>query len=193
MAERNRITPYGEIVAAPLRGAWMGNRGSLHRGHDIVRPWSTRRWITCVLEYKGWVAPKWLPGRWTPLYFYDEALALAAGHRPCALCRRADYEQYRDSVQMAGADAMDWQLHIERLDGRSKRKHALSWAALPNGTYVEVEDVPHVVLSDSIRPWTLQHGYGSERVRPKHGSALVLTPPQSIRAIAAGYKAQIAR
>ena len=192
MPECNRVDPYGEIAAFSLRGRWMGNRGSIHRGHEIVRPWSTKRWITCALEFKGWVAPKWMPGRWTPLFFYDEALAFAAGHRPCALCRRVDYVCYRDAVQKSGADAMDEQLHAERLDGRRKRTHAMNWRDVPAGAYVERDGLAHVVLSDAIRPWSRTGGYGERRVRPASGDAVLLTPPLSVRAIAAGYELQIA-
>lgn len=91
------MTPFGEIVAIGQRGLFMGNRGSLHQDRTIVRRWQVRRWITCLLEFKGWVAPKWEPGRWTPLFFWDEAVALAAGHRPCALCRRGDFDAWLDA------------------------------------------------------------------------------------------------
>lgn len=170
----------------------MGNRGSIHRGHEIVRPWNTQRWITCALEYKGWVAPKWLPGRWTPLFFYDEALALAAGHRPCALCRRADYKRYEAAVGIIGADAMDAQLHSERLDGKRKRSHAMPWRDIPAGAYIELDGIAHVALADQLRPWSATGGYGSARARPSIGNAIVLTPPLSVRAIVAGYEPQIA-
>ena len=85
MPAPNRVTPTGDIVAIEQRGLFMGNRGCLHRRpREIARPWQVRRWITCVLAYKDWRAPMWEPGRWTPLFFWDEAVALAAGHRPCA-------------------------------------------------------------------------------------------------------------
>ena len=191
MAERNRVTPYGEIVASPLRGNWMGNRGCIHRGHDIVRPWASKRWITCALEFKGWVAPKWVPNRWTALFFYDEALALAAGHRPCALCRRANYKRYQQAVGIFSADAIDVQLHIERLDGRRKRTHAMPWRDLPVGAYVEVEGLPHVVRADCLGRWSPTSGYDDDCTRPRVGDAVVLTPQLSIRAIASGYAPQI--
>jgi hypothetical protein len=189
--ERNRVTPYGEIVATPLRGAWLGNRGCIHRGHEIVRSWATKRWIMCALEFKGWIAPKWVPGRWTALFFYDEALALAAGHRPCALCRRDDYKRFQTAFGMRGADPIDAVLHDERLAGRRKRLHAFPWRELPAGTYVETGGVPHVVLEDALRPWSSQHGYGSERARPRGGDARLITPPSTVRAILAGYVPQI--
>jgi hypothetical protein len=191
MPKCNRVTPYGEIVVSGLRGRWMGNRGCLHRGYDIVRPWNGKRWIICALEFKGWVAPKWAPGRWTALFFYDEAVALAAGHRPCALCRRADYARYRAALGAPGADAIDARLHAERLDGRRKRLHATAWRDVPAGSFADVGGVAHVVLPDCLRPWHAASGYGDERTRPTRGDARVLTPPASVRAMAAGYEPQI--
>ena len=140
--ERNRVTPTAEIVAIGLRGAWLGNRGSIHRGHEIVRPWQVRRWITCVLEFRGWRAPMWQPNRWTPLFFHDEAVALAAGHRPCALCRRADYRAFQAAWPggALGADAMDVHLHADRLDGRhAAPATAGRGASFRSGTFVAVD------------------------------------------------------
>ena len=191
MPERNRVTPYGEIIVSPLRGAWMGNRGCIHRGREIVRPWATKRWITCALDFKGWVAPKWTPGRWTALFFYDEAVALAAGHRPCALCRRADYERFCSAFGMRGADAIDARLHAERLEVRKKRLPAFGWGELPPGAFVELDGIAHVVLADSLRPWQPLLGYGARRKRPSGGDAMLITPPSSVAAIVAGYAPQI--
>ena len=191
MPHRNRVTPYGEIVVSGLRGRWMGNRGCLHRGHDIVRPWNGKRWIICALEFKGWIAPKWAPGRWTALFFHDEAVALAAGHRPCALCRRGDYQRYRTALDASGADAIDARLHGERLDGRRKRLHAMAWRDVPVGSFVDVDGAAHIVLSDRLRAWTPESGYADERTRPGRGDASVLTPPASVEALRAGYEPQI--
>jgi hypothetical protein len=187
MPERNRVTPYGEIVASALRGRWMGNRGCLHRGHDVVRPWNGKRWIICALEFKGWVAPKWAPGRWTALFFYDEAVALAAGHRPCALCRRAAYRRYADALGAPGADAIDARLHAERLDGRRKRAHATAWRDVPAGAFVDMGGAPHVVLGDRLRRWDALSGYREECARPVRGDASVLTPPTSLAVLRTGY------
>lgn len=192
MPERNRVTPYGQVVATPLRGAWLGNRGCIHRDREIVRQWATRRWITCALSYKGWVAPKWTPNRWTALFFYDEALALAAGHRPCALCRRDDYKRYLQAAQMAGADAADERLHAERLNGREKRLHRFPWRDLPQGAYVDIDGTPHVVLVDGLRKWNQITGYDTTIARPLRGDAHVITPTLSVEAIVRGYEPQIA-
>jgi hypothetical protein len=94
---RNRVTPWGDIVAIEQRGAWLGNRGILHQGTDVVRFHRSDLWIICRLQFRDWRLPQWQPGHFTVLYFYDEAVALAAGHRPCALCRRADYNAFRSA------------------------------------------------------------------------------------------------
>ena len=107
MAEQNRVTPLGEIVAVPLRGAWTGNRGVLHEGgpdgHQIVRSHASDLWITCALEFRGRWREQWLPHRYTHLFFHDEAVSFAAGHRPCAECRRGDYRAYQQAWAAAGA------------------------------------------------------------------------------------------
>ena len=195
MTERNRVTPFGEIASIPQRGTFMGNRGSLHEGHDIVRPWQVRRWITCVLRYKDWVAPKWEPRRWTALFFWDEAVALAAGHRPCALCRRRDFDRWSDAWRSAfgersRVDAMDRRLHADRVDGKRQRRHDEPWPDLPTGAFVVVEDAPALVLSDRLVPWS-PRGYGGAIARPGNGSARVLTPRATIEVLRAGYPAQI--
>jgi hypothetical protein len=192
MPERNRVTPLGEIVAIDQRGLFMGNRGSIHRGRDVVRPWQVRRWITCRLEFKGWVAPRWEPGRWTPLFFFDEAGALAAGHRPCALCRRADYNAWLDAWKGAfgdrpSADAMDRQMHAERLDGKRQRRHTMSWPDLPAGSFVAVGEVAALVLADRLVPWS-PGGYGLPFGRPRSGVATVLTPASTVRVLSHGYR-----
>ena len=192
MPQRNRVTPYGDIVRSSLRGEWMGNRGCIHDGHDIVRPWNGKRWIVCALEFKGWVAPKWEPRRWTALFFHDEAVALAAGHRPCALCRRADYERYRAAVDAVGADDIDARLHRDRLDGRVQRTHVRRWVELPAGVFVDVGGRPALVTGDALVPWTADAGYGAPTSRPSSGDVTVLTPAMSVDAIGAGYAVQFA-
>ena len=188
MAHRNRVTPYGEIVASPLRCAFLGNRGCLHEGYDIVRPWNGKRWITCALEYKGWVAPQWEPGRWTALFFHDEAVALAAGHRPCALCRRPDYVRYCAALAMKGADAIDARLHADRLDGRRKRLHTMQWRAIPAGAFVVSDEAAALVTVAGLQRWSADDGYASTTIeRPARGHADVITPALNVVALQEGY------
>jgi hypothetical protein len=195
---RNRVTPLGELVAIRLRGAWTGNRGNLHQGTEIRRFHRGSLWITCALEFRDWRLPQWAPGRYTVLFFHDEAVALAAGHRPCALCRRADYHAYRRAwVSALGgpvplAPQIDRQLHGERLirGTHRRRLHQSSWPALPVGGFVLVDDGPALVLAETVVPWT-RHGYAAPRRRPPRGRAQVVTPPATLAALRAGYRPQI--
>src|SRR5690349_17975636 len=117
MPRRNRVTPVGELIATPERGLVFGNRGCLHDAQGrIRRTHAVKRWIGCRLEFKGRRrVPLMGPGHYTELFFLDEATAFAAGHRPCAECRRADYDRTLALLGEPGADALDARLHAERL------------------------------------------------------------------------------
>ena len=194
---RNRVTPAGEIVAVPLRGAWTGNRGNLHRGTEIVRPWANSHWLICTLEWKGIRRQQWVPRRLTWLFFHDEAVAFAAGHRPCALCRREAYNSFR--AAWAGGEGalplhgeIDGTLHGERLVAgtRQRQTSRVGWAELPDGTFVMEDGVPALVVGGSVVAWSAD-GYGETRRRPRRGEAEVLTPPSTLRVLRAGYPVQI--
>ena len=206
---RNRVTPWGDIVAIEQRGAWLGNRGILHEGTDVVRFHRSDLWITCRLQYRDWRLVQWQPGHFTVLYFYDEAVALAAGHRPCALCRREDYNAFRAAwagrtaepataerpAGQAGlplAKEMDRQLHAERIvrGTHRRRVHPMRWTALPEASFVAVDGRPCLVLADSLRPWSEQ-GYLDPLPRPRTGTADVITPPSTVAALRAGYRPQV--
>jgi hypothetical protein len=195
---RNRVTPLGDIVAIGLRGAWLGNRGNLHQGQQIVRYTRNRAWITCALHVKDWSIPQWSPGRYTVLFFQDEAVSLAAGHRPCALCRRSAYHHFRTATvadsgePLPSAVDLDRQLHGERLikGTHQRRLHGMDWSALPDGVFVLRGNQPQLVLGGAAIPWTTD-GYAKPLPRPGAGTAQVLTPPTSVRALAAGYPVQI--
>src|SRR3954468_20509383 len=154
MPLQNRVTPLGELVADPARGLVYGNRGCLHDAEGQVRrAYAGRRWIACRLEFRGRRrSPLVRPGRYTSLFFLDEATAFAAGHRPCAECRRADYDRFvvlwRElHPDDAGADAIDTRLHGERLDAvtRAQRHHEASLDALPDGAFVLRDGAPWLV------------------------------------------------
>ena len=180
---QNRVTPTGEIVNSPLRGQWMGNRGVLHRGTTVVRPWAHRRWIICALTWKDWRAAQWAEGRYTVLFFHDEAVALAAGHRPCALCRHAAYKSFLAASGHTSADTLDRALHADRVDGRGQRTHRRPWAELPDGTFVAA---PALVTGDRLVPWDATTGYGAPIARPRRGDATVLTPALTVGVLLAG-------
>ncbi len=198
MTARNRVTPTGEIVAIALRGAWTGNRGVLHRDRDIVRFHAGNLWITCALTFRGRWRPQWRPGRYTSLFFHDEAVSLAAGHRPCAECRRPAYRAYRDAwaaglgEPVPSADRMNRQLHAERIvPGTHRRRlHRVPWQELPTGAFALLDAGPALVLEGSVVPWT-HAGYGAAGRRPASGFADVLTPPATLAVLRAGYGVQI--
>jgi hypothetical protein len=187
----NRVTPLGDIVATPLRGAWTGNRGCLHRGEEIVRFHASDLWIVCELEFRGWHSELFRPGRFTWLFFHDEAVAFAAGHRPCALCRRPSYTAYRDVVG-GSATEINKRLHAERIvrGTHRRRLHRVPWSALPDGAFV-VDGTPKLVLGDALVEWTTA-GYGRRQARPARGDADAITPPTTLAVLRAGYPIQIA-
>jgi hypothetical protein len=180
---RNRVTPLGDVVATPERGLVYGNRGCLHdAGGRIVRHYAGRRWIACRLEFRGWHrSPVPVPGRYTGLFFLDDATAFAAGHRPCALCRRLDYDRVVAILGLGGADAIDAQLHRERLGPRASA--ALN--DLPDGAFVLRDGAPHVISGGRLRRWT--HG-GYEPAVLARGDAEVITPPSLLRVLRTGWE-----
>lgn len=185
MPLQNRVTPLGELIATPERGLVYANRGCLHDAQGrIRRSYAVKRWIACQLEFRGWQRPALLmPGRFTELFFLDEATALAAGHRPCALCRRADYNHLRAtwSEPGAGADAIDDRLHAERLDahGGGRRLHEASFRELPDGAFVMRGDKPWLVRGNQLLAWS-PGGYGARSARPVRGTATLITPPSLV-------------
>jgi hypothetical protein len=195
MPLRNRATPRQAVIAHPARGLVYANRGVLvdARG-EVRRRWSVRRWIACRLEFKGRRRrPLMAPGRFTELFFLDEATAFAAGHRPCGECRYEDYRRFSAMWQdlhrgQIGADAMDEQLHAERVDPvtRQQRHHAMPYDGLPDGTFVLCDDRPWLVLGDALREWT-PAGYAQCRARPRGETALVLTPPSLVEVLRSGW------
>lgn len=198
MPARNRVTPLGEIEAIPLRGAWTGNRGILHRGREIARFHASDLWIVCALEFRGRWREQWRPHHYTFLFFHDEAVAFAAGHRPCAECRRDSYDAYRAAwadglgVAVPSAKQINRQLHGERIVRGTHRRHIhqLPWTDLPDGTFVLLGEAPAVVAGDRLSEWT-HEGYRGRRARPARGTADVITPPSTVAALRAGYPVQI--
>ena len=183
MPFQNRVTPLGELIATPERGLVYGNRGCLHDANArIRRQWQVKRWISCRLEFRGWYrkAGPMPPGRFTGLFFLDEATAFAAGHRPCALCRREDYVRFMELVGETRADDVDVRLHAERLGAKPTR----AVSGLPNGAFVLVDGDPWLVLDGQLLRWTLG-GY-TER-RPATGRAALITPPTSLAALESGW------
>ncbi len=196
MPLQNRVTPLGDVIAHPGRGHVYGNRGCLHDAAGrIRRHHDGRRWIACRLEYRDWQrGPMMQPGRFTELFFLDEATALAAGHRPCALCRREDYRRlvglWRElHPGQVGADAIDEQLHMERIDaaGLDQRHHVGRLSELPDGAFVLRHGLPWLVIGAELLEWT-PTGYTSRSRRTEDPRAVVITPPSLVALLRSGWQ-----
>jgi len=194
---QNRVTPSGELIATPAHGTLMGNRGCLHDAEGrIRRAFVGKRWIICVLQFKGRRRPIMVPGRYTELFFLDEATALAAGHRPCVECQRARYLAFREHWAAARAvappvpsvDDIDTVLHAERLDAaRGKRTYLERVSRLPGGVMVAGADgQPYLVHSGTLRPWSPE-GYGAPWRPDAAAEVRVLTPRSLVQTIVHGY------
>jgi len=182
---QNRVTPFGDLVAMTERGLVYGNRGCLHDDEGrIRRRYATRRWIACRLEFRGWHrSPLMQPGRFTELFFLDEATAFAAGHRPCALCRRADYNRLVEAWR-AGADAIDARLHEERLAGGERRLHPLP-RELPDGAFVVRDGEPWLARGGGLLRWTPSGYTDGATLR---GDEALLTPPSLVELLRGGWE-----
>jgi hypothetical protein len=198
MPLQNRVTPLGELVADPARGLVYGNRGCLHdEGGQIRRLHAGRRWIACRLEFRGRHRKRLMqPGRYTELFFLDEATAFAAGHRPCAECRREDYVRFQDLWRALGfgaatADAIDERLHAERLDGRrGRRLHDTAFDELPDGVFVLHAGAPRLVLGAELLAWT-PAGYTGRSSRPRGEPAVLVTPPPLVAVLGEGWEPSV--
>jgi len=195
MPLQNRVTPTGEIIATPHRGMFTGNRGIIHdrATRTLTRRWASPAWLTCVCEFRGRRRLVMGGRSWTELFFLDEATALAAGHRPCFFCRRDDANRFRgaweagNGVRNLRARDMDAVLHRERLDGRKKRLHALPMPLekLPDGAMVQQAADSYLIARGRALKWSVA---GYSEAPNVIGDAMLLTPPSTLRALAAGYR-----
>jgi hypothetical protein len=196
---QNRVNPLSELIATPARGLVYGNRGCLHDDTGrIRRRWNGRRWISCQLRFKDWQRKALLqPGKFTELFFLDEATAFAAGHRPCALCRRADYNRFVAAWQTlhpgeSSADTIDAEMHDERIDPvtRAQRHHDAPFDDLPDGAFVLHDGVAQLVLGDAILAWTAA-GYSARTARPSSRKARVITPPSLVAILRSDWQSLV--
>ena len=202
LTRRNRVDPFSDLHAAPARGMFTGNRGCLvDDRRRLVRHHQGQLWITCVTEYKDWRAPLDQPRHWTPLFFLDDAVALAAGHRPCGLCRHPDYLDYQEAVRSGrglaappSATELNMTLAKERLRrgrGLSRSADRILWreeiSSLPDCTVVvDEEGDARLVRGDALFRFSFE-GWARPIPRPGAGPVDVLTPPTSVLALRHGY------
>ena len=196
MPLQNRVTPTGEIITTPHRGLFIGNRGIIHDPATktlLRKRWSTPAWLTCVCEFRG-RRREVMGGRsWTELFFLDEATAFAAGHRPCFYCRREDANRFRAAWEMGNgvgrqrANEIDAVLHRERLARGKKRLHPLPMPLqeLPDGAMVQQGTKSYLIAQGRALLWSPA---GYSKVDGALNEAMLLTPPSTLRALAAGYR-----
>lgn len=195
MPLQNRVTPEGDIIVDPHRGLFTGNRGVIHDPVTrtlLKKRWSTPAWLTCVLEFRGRRREVMARRSWTELFFLDEATAFAAGHRPCFFCRRDDANRFRAAWEAGNglkdvlAPEMDAMLHRERF-ASSKKLHPLPMKIekLPDGTMVQDGGDSFLIAQGRAFLWS-PAGYTLAARALDH--AMLLTPPSTLRAFAAGYR-----
>ena len=193
---QNRVTPFGDIVAIPQRGTFIGNRGIIHDPATktlLGRRWTTKAWLVCVLHYKGRRREVMKRRSWTELFFLDEAIALAAGHRPCFFCRRQSAEAFRAAWATGRGGSvplvheMDAQLHTERLACGRKRVHAIPGPVgkLPDGAVISAAGAAFTIARGHAFRWT-EEGYRAAQQFPRADG--LLTPPSTLLAMRAGYR-----
>jgi hypothetical protein len=198
MPLQNRVLPTGEIVAQPQRGMFMGNRGRIHRPDRTLgaRRWSSHTWIACALCFRGRQRRVW-GDSYTELFFHDEAVALAAGHRPCAECRRADYRRFQAAWQAAHgeaptAPAMNRRLHADRVGpGRTQRRHLACRGDLPDGSFVLHAAGPALLAAGMLHPFA-PGGYVTPLPADPQPQVTVLTPRCIVAVLRAGYQPVLA-
>jgi hypothetical protein len=204
MPLQNRVTPFGDLIAVPERGTWMGNRGGcFHTDTRQLsrRRWVSKRWIVCALEFRGRHRAVMTPGRYTELFFLDEATALAAGHRPCRECRHQDHERFKAAwlcgnrslglLDRASIDAIDAVLHRERVTpAGAKVTFTAALRSLAGGVFIALPAAAEealLVAEGRLWRWA-PGGYADAGALPRGSQKVtVLTPRSTVRAIGAGY------
>jgi hypothetical protein len=194
MPLQNRVDPFGELFADSSRGLFFGNRGGkFHRDDRTLssRRHVSRAWICCVLAFKGRQRDVW--GRYyTELFFMDEPTALAAGHRPCFECRRAEAtdfaKRFGGGKVRVSAGKMDEKLHAERLDGKAKRLHRRKLSELADGVFVTLSGSDaFAVKGRRLLRWS-SSGYAESVPFPSRADVDMLTPPSVAQVLARGYR-----
>lgn len=196
MPLQNRVNPFGDIVAIAQRGQFMGNRGIIHDPVTrtlLRRRWTNKAWIVCRCDFGARRREVMSRRSWTELFFLDEAVAFAAGHRPCYYCRRDAALEFAGawcrahSLNTVTAAHIDTVLHVQRLESGRQRVHALPGPELPDGAMVVSAGDACLVAQGKMFRWT-EAGYEKAATRPAQG---LLTPPAIVATLRAGYRCRL--
>jgi hypothetical protein len=179
----------------------MGNRGILHdETRTVVRYHRHKHWIICKLSVGDRRRTLMTPGKYTELFFLDEATALAAGHRPCARCSQSRYLEFVYYWKLGNPSEdgpVDDVLHRDRFRPyrKNRRTRKRTYTApidnLPLGVFVMLDPDPsarpYLVHGEVMLPWSFA-GYAAPVARPTGIDVTVLTPLCTVRTLAAGYR-----
>lgn len=196
MPLQNRVDPFGAFHAVSAKGTLMGNRGILHdASKTILRKHAHQNWVTCALSFNGRKRTLMDDGRYTELFFLDEATALAAGHRPCAECRRDRYKSFaavwrqvhgEPSENRALPKEIDRTLHSARIArGGMQVTFEADVTDLPNGAMFAIDRKAVLVWNGRHLDWSFD-GYRT-RGHKATGMVTVLTPRPTVEVIRAGF------
>jgi len=197
MPLQNRVNPRGEIKAVKSRGEFLGNRGIIHNEEQkIILPFKIKGWVTCRLEFKGRKRKLMSKGKYTELFFLDEATAFSAGHRPCAECRRQRYNEFKEkwleanqhllienSTNIANIDKI---IHQDRIEKKQKVTYQNKMNLLPNGTIIEIDNKIYIIWNNKIFKWTFE-GYESTDINMTNDIVTVLTPKSYVEMFKKGF------
>lgn len=201
MPLQNRVDPWGKLHAVNYRGNWMGNRGILHnQKKQIVSQWRHKSWVTCELNFKDHQRDIFALNSYSELFFLDEATALAAGHRPCAECRRDRYKEFKKlwfianpqfGSETSAIAVLDKQLHAERVDRvKNKVTFVTSVSSLPDGTIFEREGSAYLICNGQFFLWSFDGYQKSSLILSMNESVAVLTPASIVAIFRLGFRPQ---
>lgn len=193
MTLQSRVAPDGTLHATSARGTLMGNRGIIHDPATrrlSGRRWTTRAWIACELCFRGRARKVWGRG-WTELFFLDEVTALAAGHRPCFECRRAEAQAFARALgavegRPLRAPDLDRRLAPDRLGGDAPTRPmpAADLGSLPDGAVVHQGAAFWALRAGRTLRWSFG-GYLPDA--PPRGEVALVTPGAVLAALRWGY------
>ena len=197
MTLQNRVDPFGRFHAVSARGDLMGNRGILHDDQrNVLKTHAHQNWVACALCYRGRKRQIMAPGKYTELFFLDEATALAVGHRPCATCRRDRYVAFTQAWEAVHGGAQDGRslpktidrmLHKARIARRGKNvTHEAESATLPDGTIVTDGVAALLIWEGQSFGWSFEGYTLNGPVSP--GLVRVLTPEPLVAVLNHGYR-----
>ncbi len=197
MPLQNRVSPNGEIKSVKSRGEFLGNRGIIHNEQkEIIAPFKIKGWVTCRLEFKGRKRELMAKGRYTELFFLDEATAFSAGHRPCAECRRTRYNEFKTKWLEANQNLLpdtstsitniDKIIHQDRIDKKQKVTYQDKMNLLPKGTMIQIDSIEYIIWNKEVFKWTFE-GYEPTHINITDKNVIVLTPKSYVEMFKKGF------